>query len=254
MATVRRYGWRRDLPSQIPWFDHERLLRAAGAPPAQFDGRPFVKWVYDQGQEGSCTANSGVSSERYFRATHGLADFLGSRQFLYYVTRASEGTAGSDSGATIADTVAAEAKWGVCPEPSWPYAKKLTAKPTAAAYAEAKKHLVLAKAPVQQLQQAMEAVLAAGQPIHYGMTVYESFESDAVARSGIVPMPRRSEQALGGHALVLVGYLRAKKVFIGLNSWGPTWGQGGLGVFQIPYAYLLNPDLASDFWTVSGVS
>jgi C1A family cysteine protease len=32
------------------------------------------------------------------------------------------------------------------------------------------------------------------------------------------------------------------------NSWGAGWGQGGYGF--MPYAYLLDGNLADDFWTV----
>ncbi|HVO96945.1 MAG TPA: hypothetical protein VMT15_02720 [Bryobacteraceae bacterium] len=57
----------------------------------------------------------------------------------------------------------------------------------------------------------MKAVLAAGFPIVAGITVYESFESDDVAKSGIVPMPASDEAALGGHAVMAVGS--------GLSGW-----------------------------------
>jgi C1A family cysteine protease len=217
------------------------------------NNRAFIKWVYDQGDEGSCTANSGVGAERFFRATHGLPDFLGSRQFLYYATRSLEGSTGSDSGASIADTETAEQKFGVCMEATWPYSKKLTAKPSTAAYKEALQHIVLAKAPLQQTQAALEACIAAKQPVHYGMTVYQSFESDAVAASGVVPMPKKRESALGGHALYLFDYDRPKKLFYGQNSWGTTWGQDKLCLFSIPYAYILDSDYASDFWTITSL-
>ncbi|MGI8571877.1 MAG: peptidase, partial [Solirubrobacteraceae bacterium] len=35
------------------------------------------------------------------------------------------------------------------------------------------------------------------------------------------------------------------------NSWGEGWGQAGY--FTMPYAYLLNPSLSSDFWTIRQV-
>ena len=39
-----------------------------------------------------------------------------------------------------------------------------------------------------------------------GIMVYESFESDAVAKNGIVPMPNlATEQLLGGHDILVVG-------------------------------------------------
>lgn len=43
----------------------------------------------------------------------------------------------------------------------------------------------------------------AGYPFVFGFSVYESFESEAVARSGKAPMPGGStEKQLGGHAVL----------------------------------------------------
>jgi C1A family cysteine protease len=82
----------------------------------------------------------------------------------------------------------------------------------------------------------------------FGFTVYESFEGDAVAKTGEVSMPGPSEKVLGGHAVVAVGYDDSTQRFIVRNSWGPGWGMGGY--FTIPYAYLTDSNLADDFWTV----
>jgi C1A family cysteine protease len=94
----------------------------------------------------------------------------------------------------------------------------------------------------------MKGCLASGFPFVFGFTVYTSFESEEVAHTGIVPMPSEGEQALGGHAVVAVGYNDASKRFIVRNSWGVQWGQKGY--FEIPYEYLINSDLADDFWTI----
>ncbi len=69
-----------------------------------------------------------------------------------------------------------------------------------------------------------------------GFTVYESFESPQVARTGHVPMPRPGDRALGGHAVLAVGYDDARQWFIVRNSWGKGWGMKGYST--LPYAYL----------------
>ncbi len=94
----------------------------------------------------------------------------------------------------------------------------------------------------------MKGCLASGYPFVFGFTVYPSFESDEVARSGIVPIPGASEQTLGGHAVLAVGYDDTKNMFIVRNSWGSGWGLAGY--FYMPYAYLLDNNLANDFWTI----
>jgi C1A family cysteine protease len=95
---------------------------------------------------------------------------------------------------------------------------------------------------------ALKSVLATAQPIVFGFTVYESFESSAVTASGIVPMPAPSERVVGGHAVVLVGYNDAVDRFRVRNSWGTGWGQNGY--FEMPYLYVTSGSLASDFWVV----
>jgi C1A family cysteine protease len=81
-------------------------------------------------------------------------------------------------------------------------------------------------------------------PIIFGFLVYNSFMS--VNANGIVRMPNvNTESLIGGHCMTIIGYDDNKRMFTCANSWGINWGNKGL--CYIPYDYLLNPKLASDF-------
>ena len=100
---------------------------------------------------------------------------------------------------------------------------------------------------MQSLTQ-FQGCLAEGYPFVFGFTVYESFESQWVTETGEVPMPGSGEELLGGHAVLAVGYDDSEQRFLVRNSWGAGWGMRGY--FTMPYAYLTDHGLASDFWTV----
>jgi C1A family cysteine protease len=182
-----------------------------------------------------------------------VPNFTPSRLFIYYNERVIEGTVASDSGAMIRDGIKTVAKQGACPETTWPYLiQKFATKPTHASYVQAAKHKVSLYQRLTPIASQLKGCLASGFPFVFGFTVYESFESPAVAKTGKVPMPGPTESVLGGHAVMAVGYDESKQVFIVRNSWGPGWGIKGY--FTMPYAYLTNPHLADDFWTIRLVS
>jgi C1A family cysteine protease len=141
------------------------------------------------------------------------------------------------------------ASQGACFETTWPYdITQFTDQPSAPAYTEGTQHLILTYQHITDLNQ-MKSCLASGYPFVFGITVYDSFESDSVTATGVVPLPASTESVLGGHALLAVGYDDSTQTFIFRNSWGTSWGQAGYGT--IPYAYLTNPNLASDFWYIT---
>jgi C1A family cysteine protease len=246
---IQGYGWIPDLP------DHRDLLYSAPvtalrALAASADLRRRCPPVYDQGQLGSCTANAIAAAVQFDQLKQKLATvFLPSRLFIYYNERVMEGTVDSDSGAQIRDGIKSVAKQGVCPEPMWPYdIARFRVKPGKACYVEALKHRVLLYQRLVPTLNQLRGCLTSGYPFVFGFTVYESFESPAVARTGHAPLPVPDEPAIGGHAVMAVGYEDARQWFLVRNSWGSKWGMKGY--FTLPYAYVTDPDLAADFWTI----
>jgi C1A family cysteine protease len=247
---IKHYGWRPDLPDQR---DYVFSLPAAIKLPPSVDMRPQCPPVLDQGQLGSCTANAIGSAYEFDQMKQNVAaPFIPSRLFIYYNERVIEGTVSQDSGATIRDSVKAVAQYGAPPETLWPYKiTKFTAKPPVKVYNAGKKYEAVKYQSVTQNLAAIQSALASGFPVVYGFSVYESFVAAPVAKTGVVPMPAAKEKLLGGHANMLVGYDDATSRFLSKNSWGTGWGMAGY--FTIPYDYLTNPKLASDFWVVSSV-
>jgi len=245
---IARYGWIPDQPDQR---DHLYSVPAQFllALPGSTDLRAKCPPVYDQGALGSCTANAIGAAIEFERMRQKLKAYVPSRLFIYYNERVIEGSVRSDSGAQIRDGIKSVASQGACPEPEWPYdISKFTTKPPARAYSDAKlDRAVSYQSLVQDLNQ-MKGCLASGYPFVFGFTVYESFESATVAKTGHAPMPHWGERPVGGHAVMAVGYSDSSQWFVVRNSWGAGWGMKGY--FTLPYSYLLQTGLASDFWTI----
>jgi C1A family cysteine protease len=245
---IARYGWIPDIPDQRDHLYAAPPAFLAALPPST-DLRSGCPAVYDQGQLGSCTANAIGGAIEFDRLLQKLPDFAPSRLFIYYNERVIEGTVNSDSGAQIRDGIKTVASQGVCPEPEWPYdIAKFTQKPSAKAYTDAVTDRAISyQSLVQDLNQ-MKGCLASGYPFVFGFTVYASFDTAAVAKSGHAPMPGSGERVIGGHAVMAVGYDDASQWFLVRNSWGTGWGLAGY--FTLPYSYLIQPGLASDLWTI----
>lgn len=247
------YGYRPSLADQ-----RDLILRFTAAQQrataASVDLRStgYLPDVWDQGQLGSCVAHGAGAAYSYDLAKQGSAkNFTPARLFIYYNGRIIENTVSSDSGLTITDGAKSINQYGCPPESDWGYnISQYTVKPPVQAYTDGAARQSVKYARVPQTTVDMQACLTGGFPIVVGFTVYESFESQAVANTGVVPMPGPGEQVLGGHCTLLVGF-DLKGSWILRNSWGSDWGTDGY--FTMPQAYLTNPKLASDFWVVQQV-
>lgn len=243
---IQRYGWRRQS------LDHrDTILRpATSILPPSADLTSLCPPVYDQGQAGSCTANAIAGAFDFERVKQGKNLMHPSRLFIYYNERVIEGDPNTDAGAEIRDGIKSVASQGVCPEVMWAYdINRLLDPPPPRCYNEAPVFRVLQYAAVPQDSYNIRQVLATDQrPVVFGFSVFEEFESDAVASTGTVPMPDPNSSPIGGHAVCIVGYDDHAQLYKCRNSWGESWGMSGY--FTLPYAYVHDPNLASDFWVI----
>jgi C1A family cysteine protease len=241
------YGWVPDRPDY-----RDKLYSAIAKPPkklpSKVDLRDGCSAVENQGQLGSCTANALAGNLEFLEKKAGKRATNLSRLFIYYNERAMEGTINEDAGAAIRDGVKTLVNLGVCSESKWPYKiAKFTDKPSPACFKQATSREVTSYHRIITLQQ-MKECLAEGFPFVFGFSVYEAFESDAVAKTGKLNLPKRGEKQLGGHAVCAVGYDDSASRLLVRNSWGTDWGLKGY--FTMPYDYASNTNLADDFWTL----
>jgi len=245
LASTRKHSLKRSDPNRSRTYQ-------APTPPAQplpksCDLSDKFPEAYDQGRVGSCSANAIAGAIHY---NIGRLSATPSRLFIYYNERAANGEVNVDNGSSLLTGLLATKLNAWVPEPVWTYepANHLFAKPPDDLYALAKNYKVSGYAELET-PDAIKASIAAGSPVIIGMEVFESMESTAMAKSGVLPMPAPNERSEGGHAVLIVGYDDNSGMFKVRNSWGTAWGQDGY--FLMPYDYANNPDYVWEYWTIS---
>jgi C1A family cysteine protease len=248
--TQKRHyrGWQADRPDhrdrllQVP-FVRKLFLASQG------DIGPKRPRVEDQQWVGSCVGNSTSSAFEFVAIKAGLPVEEMSRLFIYFATRVwiEKTPPSEDSGCQIRDAMKALAMFGCCHEKTWPYIPdKYSAAPTPAAITEAKRHLITQYWRCPSLR-AVKVSILQGYPVVFGFTCFESLESDATTKTGIVPYPAAGEGSIGGHAVLATGFNDVTQLVKFENSWGPDWGDKGFG--YLPYKYFTN-GYANDCWTI----
>lgn len=245
---LKKLGWFRDLPDFRDLKMTKVAIDLATLPPVFHNLTPEI---WDQGQLGSCTGHGAARALAFDYQKQNGGKIMPSRLQLYYNARRLEQSTKEDSGATIRDVIKGAAKYGAAPESLWPYnIVKFAVAPSRKATDAATHFKALRYESVPQDEATMKSVLAAQSLLVIGFSVFQSFESQATDQSGVVSMPQSSESLLGGHCVAVTGYNETGFFFD--NSWGSGWGNAGSGWF--PKEYLLNRDLAGDFWTVKTVT
>lgn len=214
---------------------------------------------------GSCTSNTVEEAVRYDAILDGHDPGQLSRWWIYYGERKLEGVLGQgDTGAFGHDGFMV-ARRGIPPESAWPYAWSgmeqdqapdplVFDPPSPPSEALSEAHYFTLTKPVvsvPQNQHSVMAVLSNRQTVAIGFTVYPSFESQQTAQTGIVVMPQQGEQPIGGHEVLIVGYLKSEPHYaLVMNSWG-RWGLNQSGFFLMPWAMIVDPSITSDLRTIA---
>jgi C1A family cysteine protease len=205
----------------------------------------YLPPIIDQSNLGDCVANA----FSYCISSQTKNNLSISRLYLYVNSRILDNTPlNNDNGTTIQTACNAIKNYGAVKETTYPYVISNFSKfPSLSIYQNAKLFRNFTYTFVRQNLTSLKNCLNTYNiPIIFGFAVYSSFMTDAVAKTGNVPMPdTKTEQMLGGHCMCIVGYNDATSMFLCANSWGTSWGNKGY--CNLPYTYLLDKTLATDF-------
>lgn len=259
---MAKFGAKRD---QHDARDFAKDYGLSSVPSAQHhptvDLRKYVDYIYSQGSLNSCTANALCAAYRIdlkkqietYRAGK-YHNFEPSRLFLFYNSRKYEHTTKCNEGVSLRDAVKTVHKEGVCPESCWPYDEsKFAEKPSKECFKGAKGNIVKKYERLKQDINQFRACLKEGSPFAFGFVVHGDFEIGVHLAGGVMKLPEETDPIIvGEHAVLAVGYDDTNRQIICLNSWGESWGDKGY--FYMPYKYIVDEDLAFDFWKISFVS
>lgn len=200
--------------------------------PEKIDWTAKMTPVRDQGDEGTCVSFASASGMKEYQEKFDYKKLvLLSPRFVYSECKKIDGMP-FEEGTTIRTAMQVLKEKGTCQEKFWPYAPRQKTKAKFGAASDARKFRILTYARILNLNELRQSLAAKG-PCVIGVHVFKGMMKP---KTGIVPMPKKSDASLGGHAICPVGYDDKKKLVKFKNSWSEEWGQKGYGF--LPYAYI----------------
>ncbi|CAF3498519.1 unnamed protein product [Rotaria socialis] len=230
-------------------FPKQRLSRAV-------DLRPWMTHIEYQRDMNTCCANAfaGICEYLIKRATRRDIDI--SRLFIYYngqiIGQKTHNV--RDDGVYQRDIALGLRKYGLCQEKTWRYeVYNLNKEPSSKAYLEASRWTVIPLRILFHIK-AIEICLHNQIPVLIDIKLIDQTRRNTQINLGYLSVPSENNVLIDEsnfHTVVLVGYNRDKKYFIGRNSWGTGWGHEGY--FYLPYDYLNDNRLVNStdgLWTI----
>ncbi len=244
----RKYG--RNTPEPMPV--HRMLTRGlpAGLPLFK-DLRHLCGPIKDQGDEGSCTGHAFTACIEWENRAYLNRQPVLSPQFFYSRELIATGDFPNDVGSNGQTGCEVAIQYGCCEASLYPYVPGGINAPTPAQDANAKQYSLGAYHGVSDALTAISCLAdPTPWPVAIGFDVYESFESNEVAQTGVMPIPKPGEQLLGGHEVAGCGgydigdtpTLRpagCSPALLCQNSWSASWGISGY--FWMPLDILSQP-------------
>lgn len=221
---------RTGLPAStiVPKTDYEKKLPA----------------IYDQGTQGSCTAQTGVAAFEYqWKLQHGK--FLkGSRQGLYVCALIKDGQWPVDAGSYISTITWVLTAQGLGTEACYPYSNKPGKLPNCY-LGHAANHKVTESYDIDSTDgESIRIALSNGYLVMFGGYIY----SDILSLQAPFILRAPQGRPVGGHAMLIIGHDDKQKLYKVRNSWGPGWGYRGHCF--ITYKEMHNPKIYEDFAAV----
>ena len=224
--------------------------------PIKFSLKDKVKHVYDQLSLSSCSANAAVNALKMSDDKKLIKCDNISRLYLYFCTRWIDNNyilPIHDQGATLKSVFKALEQYNYIDEIKYPYiVENVNNIPSQEIFEEA---LKINKCPIVSYKQILQskssfkcALYKMQRPILCGIMLYSNFYK-LTKDDDVLELPSKDDELLGGHAIVVCGYDEETKTFEILNSHGSDFANDGY--FRIKYEYLLNHDLAFEFYIIN---
>jgi len=223
-------GWRKDK------FDHRDYLHKPlfgfTVIPNAVNLEDFLPDVRHQGSVGSCVGFGIGANLAAHALKQGVYHEWFSPTWIYNGARFLEGTLSQDVGCWPRDAL----KWlkdkGCLLEQFWPYnplALDRTSPPSHLE-PEAAKWPLLEYYRVTNGVEGICSALADEFCVSIGTPWFSKWEFPT---AGKLPEVTSSDRISGGHETCLYGYDKKAEIFLGINSWGDSWGNQGL--FTMPF-------------------
>jgi C1A family cysteine protease len=212
---------------QSPYDDRDFIVEAIVNPvqdyPETLDLRPDLPEVWDQGDDGPCSAYSAAAIKNWQeKIDYGLTEKLS--PYFVYDLRSNK----PQSGMFPRDTMKILNNYGIPTKKTYDTVKRGNVNSNKFSipqnvFDEAAKHKIKGYARVSTIDGLKKSLYKNG-PAYIAMPVF----------NGDVNFwkPKFGEKMIGGHALVIVGYTDTG--FILRNSWGKRWADRGHSVY--PYS------------------